>query len=598
MKSDVQTSIYKNLIQLGSDIGRTRIIQIIFTQFLSIFSSLIDAISVGAVIPFLAILSAPENILTSPKIKLFISFLNITSKEQLIIVTTISFIILVILSGILRWALIYLNSRVSNSIGSHLSYLLYRNTLYQSYLNHTSRNSSEIITGINKGSEVVGQIINPIFLLINSLFTIIFLLITLILLNPKIIILTFLIITSLYLIIMFFVKDILIKESKFMNIKKPLMYKAMHEGLGGIRDILIDGTQEIYSKIFYKSEYEFRRSNSKVVLLTNTPNIVIQALGIALIAFFASSIAIKNEVNNNDFATGLPFLGSLAFAYLKMSPAIQQVYSTWANLKNGELNLKYVIDFLKIPLPPYAGKPLPQPINFVDNITINNLSFCYNSNSEIVLNNINLKIKKGSMVGFVGKTGSGKSTLLDILMALIEPTHGNLRIDEEVINKNNFRSWQVHIAHVPQAIYLSDATIAENIAFGVPLEKIDFNRVKMAAEKAQLIDTIEKLESNYYTKVGERGVRLSGGQRQRLGIARALYKKADVIVFDEATSALDNNTESEVMNAIENLDNNLTILIVAHRLSTLKNCNQIIEIKDNKLIIYDNFELFNKSIRT
>jgi ATP-binding cassette subfamily B protein len=332
-----------------------------------------------------------------------------------------------------------------------------------------------------------------------------------------------------------------------------------------------------------------RRSAAKVVLITSTPNIAIQTFGIAIIAIFACTISINNNISSDNFSSGLPFLGALAFAYLRISPAIQQIYSTWANIKNGEPALNYVVNFLQKPLPSYAGKPLPQRIKFNEKIEIKNLSFRYNNELNLVLNNINLKILKGSKVGFIGKTGSGKSTLLDIIMALVEPTCGSFEVDGVKIDINNFRSWQVRIAHVPQAIYLSDSTILENIAFGIPFDEIDLIRAKDAAEKAQISETIETLTLKYNTKIGERGVRLSGGQRQRIGIARALYKNSDVIIFDEATSALDNNTESEVMDAIDNLGNDLTIIMVAHRLSTLRNCNTIFEFKDDNITVHENY---------
>jgi len=194
-----------------------------------------------------------------------------------------------------------------------------------------------------------------------------------------------------------------------------------------------------------------------------------------------------------------------------------------------------------------------------------------------------LTIKKGDRVGFVGPTGSGKSTLLDIVMGLLQPTDGAIQIDNQLITPDNQHLWQKHIGHVPQSIYLSDSSIEENIAFGVPKERIDFKRVKQAAEQAQIKDMIESLPQGYKTFVGEGGVRLSGGQRQRIGIARALYKRIDVIIFDEATSALDNETEEVVMNAIENLSKKLTILIIAHRLTTLKNCSYIVKLKDGAI---------------
>jgi len=200
------------------------------------------------------------------------------------------------------------------------------------------------------------------------------------------------------------------------------------------------------------------------------------------------------------------------------------------------------------------------------------------------LKEINVKINKGSHIGFIGTTGSGKSTLIDVIMNLLQPTKGSICLDELLLNQKNQRAWQKHIAHVPQSIFLSDTTIAENIALGFPKDEIDYERVYESAKKAQLLETIDALDDKYDTLVGERGVRLSGGQRQRIGIARALYKQADVIVLDEATSALDNKTEQLIMNAINSIDDDITVLIVAHRLTTLENCDLLIELSEGEVI--------------
>ena len=211
------------------------------------------------------------------------------------------------------------------------------------------------------------------------------------------------------------------------------------------------------------------------------------------------------------------------------------------------------------------------------------LSFHYASNTTNILDSLNFTIPRGSRVGIIGSTGSGKSTLLDILMGLLVPTSGCLKIDGKTVTQENHRSWQAHIAHVPQVIFLSDTSIAENIAFGLPMAQIDFDRVKLCARQAQIAETIESWDRGYSTSVGERGVRLSGGQRQRIGIARALYKRADVIIFDEATSALDNETETAVMRSINSLSPELTVILVAHRLSTLQNCTHIIEVVNGRI---------------
>jgi ATP-binding cassette subfamily B protein len=295
----------------------------------------------------------------------------------------------------------------------------------------------------------------------------------------------------------------------------------------------------------------------------------------ALIAILAYSLAIKPE----GLSTAIPILGALALGAQRILPILQQAYASYTYMKGGEASLIDTLELLDQELPKFLSVENSNVlVTFKDKIELKNITFKYNLNQKAILHEFNLKIPKGSRVGIIGKTGSGKSTLLDLIMGLIQPTHGQLLIDNVSIDENNYRQWQGHIAHVPQSIYLSDASISENIAFGVPRIDIDFDRVVLASQKAQIDNVIETWDNKYDTIVGERGVRLSGGQRQRIGIARALYKNADVIIFDEATSALDNETEKEVMDSIRLLGDKLTILIVAHRLSTLKECDFIIEL--------------------
>ena len=564
-------------------IGKRNLFSIIVLQFLSFLSSLVEAVSVGAIIPFMALIADPEKVYNSIYLKKYIIYFSL-NKSQLIFSITTLFISLVLLSALLKWIFIYLNTKISNSIGSLLAYNLFKRTLYQPYITHISRNSSEIISGVTRANDLVISIILPFFLLFNSIFTIVLLSSVLLYLNPYIIISTFFCIAIFYLIVMKIVKRKLLLESQIMYSRKPLLYKILQEGLGGIRDILIDGSQSFFSDLYYKNETQFKKSQIKVTLINNTPNIAIQSFGICLIAFLAGYMATKQNMSST-----LPFLGALAFGYLRISPAIQQIFTSWTSLKSGHVSLKYVVDFLNINLPEYAIKPLPSALTFEDSIALNNITFQYSNNNPFIFNNLNLNIKKGSRVGFIGSTGSGKSTLIDIIISLIEPTSGYIKVDDIIIDKKNFRSWQMNIAHVPQTIYLSDNTILENIAFGIPKDKIDFDRAVDAAKKAQIYDTILLWENKFETQIGERGVRLSGGQRQRIGIARSLYKKAKVIVFDEATSALDGETEGDVMNSIDLLGSELTILMVAHRISTLKNCDYIYELKNGQLILHKNF---------
>jgi ATP-binding cassette subfamily B protein len=285
---------------------------------------------------------------------------------------------------------------------------------------------------------------------------------------------------------------------------------------------------------------------------------------------------------------------------------MQLVYASWSSINGSRNQLEDVLTFLIKPmtfesrllisevdykksnknkLPTYSTCQNQKPL-----IALRDVSFQYKSDTPEVLNKINLEIFQGSRVGFIGKTGCGKSTLIDLLMALLQPTSGQIEVDGMPLNEHNCRAWQLRIAHVPQAIYLSDATIAENIAFGVPPEQIDQSRVKEASIRAQLSDFIENQPAQYQTYVGERGVRLSGGQRQRIGLARALYKQADILVLDESTSALDDATEKSVMSAIKALGKELTIIMIAHRVSTLRDCDMVVHLADTKIVDVGSYE--------
>jgi ATP-binding cassette subfamily B protein len=311
-----------------------------------------------------------------------------------------------------------------------------------------------------------------------------------------------------------------------------------------------------------------------------------EALGMALIALLAYSVSVQSGGLSN----ALPVLGALAMGAQRLIPALQQAYASWSTAAGSTASLVDTLELLDQPLPPEASGPPPEPLPFHSAIRFDAVRFRYTSEGPWVLEGLNLIIPKGARVGFVGTTGGGKSTALDLLMGLLEPTEGQILVDNQSITGSYRRAWQRNIAHVPQSVYLSDATLAENIAFGVSPEAIDMARVRDAARQAQIADFIENGPRGYQALVGERGVRLSGGQRQRIGIARALYKRATVLVFDEATSALDSVTEQAVMDAIENLDPDLTILIIAHRLTTIRRCDRVIELNRGRLVAEGSYD--------
>ena len=351
----------------------------------------------------------------------------------------------------------------------------------------------------------------------------------------------------------------------------------------------------MYCTVFRNADLPLRRAKANIEIISGSPRFVIEALGTGLIAALAYSLA----GSSMGIMGAIPVLGALALGAQRLLPVLQQAYAASAGMRGGQASLFETIKLLDQPLPAYAHAPLASPMPFRKSITLNNLAFKYTENSPLVIQpGFSLSIAKGSRTGLLGATGSGKSTLLDIVMGLLRPDSGSLVIDGVSVTEENHRAWQVQIAHVPQTIFLADTSIAENIAFGIPRELIDHARVRQASQQAQIAQTIESWDQEYDTMVGERGVRLSGGQRQRVGIARALYKKAEVIVLDEATSALDNDTESAVMEAMESLGDELTLIIVAHRLSTLRNCTQVVELENGRIKRRGSYEyVINEQIK-
>ncbi len=543
------------------------------------FASLLEVISVGAVLPFLGVLTAPELVYQHPFMQPLIEILELSEPNELVLPLTMLFISAAVLAGSIRILLLYTMTRITYATGADLSIKIYNITLYQEYAVHVSRNSSEVINGIiSKTSQVVGGVIMPGINLINSTILILSIMGALLVIDTIVALSAFIGIGLLYLVIIRYTGKQLKENSKIIADTSTQMIKSLQEGLGGIRDVLIDGSQEFYSQLYRSADLPMRQASGNNQFIGGAPRYALEAVGMTLIA----ALAYIMSLTEGGMATAIPVLGALALGAQRLLPALQQAYASFSSLRGVEASLVDVLELLDQALPEYVNQPSPTPIPFEREIKLTNLSFGYIKESPLILENVNLSIAKGERIGFMGVTGSGKSTLIDIIMGLLPPTNGQLTIDQKKLTRENRRSWQVHIAHVPQNIYLSDSTIEENIAFGVPLKDIDHQRVKEAAKQAQISDMIDDSEDGYQTFVGERGVRLSGGQRQRISIARALYKKADVLIFDEATSALDNDTENEVMKAIEELGGTLTILIIAHRLSTLKVCDRVVKLdKDN-----------------
>ncbi|EMF80977.1 ABC transporter, ATP-binding protein [Leptospira weilii serovar Topaz str. LT2116] len=547
---------------------------------LIIITSFTEVFSIGAIFPFLNALTTPDKMFEMEYLKYVFHILRISNSDELIFVTTVIFILASVISGSMRLLLLWVSNRLSFAIGTDLSINIYQKTLYQPYQIHLERNSSEVVTGVLiKAKRMVGSIILPIIQILSSIFIIFSVLSFLIQLNPILLGTIMFAFGSFYGIIAFFARKQLTKNSYTETKENSHVLKLLQDGLGGIRDILLNGNQNFYTEIFREADQRLRRASAISSFTSASPKFVVEAVSMVMFAILAYTVSITN----GGLQSSLPFLGVLALSAQRLLPILQQAYQGWAMVKGAKGTLEDVIDLLNQSIPTYAFLPPPHPITFQNELNLKKLSFRYHYDGPWILKDIDLVIKKGYRVGIVGQTGSGKSTLLDLIMGLLGPSSGTLLVDGERIEENNIRAWQMNIANVPQSIFLSDNTIAENIALGVHLDKIDIEKVRQAAKSAKISDHIESLKDGYYTLVGERGVRLSGGQRQRIGIARALYKDASVIVFDEATSALDNETEKAVMDSINALDRDLTILIIAHRLSTVKVCDQIIELNAGRI---------------
>lgn len=579
-KKRQNTSLIEELRQLLVYIDPRRRVQLVLLFFLMVLSSLSEMVSLGAIFPFLSAMSNPEILLSKPELQPVLTFLQIQTPKQLVTSLSIGFMITVLLASGLRLLTLHCRVRLAAAIGADVSSQIYHITLSQPYSFHVNHNTSDLMQTVTGNTQALtSKILMPLLTLANDALLAPGLIITLVFVDAKVAVGATLVLGGGYIIIYRTRQKLLKQNSRIIVESGQKRIKAVQEGIGGIRDVLLNHNQKFFENSYVKSEKALKKATSTNAIISQSPKFIIEAISMCAIILFALSLG-----NNGDFSRVVPVLGTLVLGAKKLLPTFQEVFTALAGIQGSRAALSKVLVSLKRSINPLSQANSLPTLSLEKGIRLDNIWFSYGGDTAWVLQGLNITIPAKTTVAFVGSTGSGKSTTADLILGLLQPQKGQILVDDVPLEGKLLYPWQENIAHVPQSIFLSDGSIAENIAFAIPYHKIDLAQVRKAARLAQVDEFIESLPAKYDTYVGERGIRLSGGQRQRIGIARALYRDASVIVFDEATSALDNATEKEVMSAIEGLSHQFTIILIAHRLSTVEKCDRIFELSQGKVI--------------
>jgi ABC-type multidrug transport system fused ATPase/permease subunit len=578
MKSD---SLMQGLWQLYQLLPSRRQRQLWVVGGLMAIAALSEMVALGSALPFLAALSNASDLLVHPRLQPLWSSLGITTVPQLVVAVGLGFAGAIILSNGLRLLTLRTQQVFAAAVASDLSQEVYRRTLLQPYNFHVCHNSSELIGTITQDVGSVGSSILPYtLLLIVNWLVVVAISATLIAIDPLITLGAACFLGIAYGWLLQLSKRKLSRNSRLISDLSRLLIKCLQEGLGGIREVILDGSHGVFERRYRAADRPLRRASASNAFIGIAPRYLIEAVAMSLIAALATVLVHQGQ----DLNRIVPVLGTLALGANRLLPALQQCFGAITAIRGTEVSLYRTIQALQRPVDPVRLQAPPVPLPFEQALTLDHIWFRYGEGQDWILQDLSLQISVNQTVAFVGSTGSGKSTTADLILGLLTPNKGQICVDGVSLLGEKCRAWQCTVAHVPQSIFLSDGSITENIAFGVDPAAVDFGQVQQAARLARIAEFIEDLPASYDTYVGERGVRLSGGQRQRIGIARALYKQASVIVFDEATSALDNATEREVMAAIEGLSGSVTIILIAHRLSTVEHCDWVFELDKGQVV--------------
>jgi ATP-binding cassette, subfamily B, bacterial PglK len=570
----------KKLFFILSPAERTRALLVLGMILLS---AIIDMLGVASIMPFMAILANPEVVETNALLRTAFeasSALGISTSEQFMFMVGVFVFVLLVVSLAVKALTLFIQTRFIFMREYSIGRRLVEGYLNQPYSWFLTRNSAEL--GKNILSEVVQVVsftLGPIANVLASGAIVLALMLVLIIVDTKLALTIGLVLGSAYGLIFKFNKTLLQRIGNERVAANEARFMALDEGFGAFKEVKMGNLEHVYLDRFAFPAKTYSRHLATATIIAHIPRFILELIsfgGLLLVILYFMA-------KSGDFASAIPVISVYAFAGYRLMPSLQQLYSSATQLRFSGSALDALISELKSLAPPSTSTSGAE-ITFQETITLNNVSYQYPTASNAVIRDVRLTVPARSKVGFVGKTGCGKTTCVDIILGLLQTTSGTLEVDGQVINNDNNRSWQSKIGYVPQQVYLLDGTIAANIAFGVPADEIDMSSVERVAKIANLHEFVmEKTPKQYETEVGERGVRLSGGQRQRIGIARALYRNPQVLIMDEATSALDTLTEQAVMEAVHSLTDEITVIMIAHRLSTVKTCDIIFFLENGEL---------------
>ena len=552
--------------------------------------ALLDTIGVASILPFISVLTNPELIEThsilNTMFKLSIIF-GVENNKQFLFALGILVFILLVTSILFKAFTSYVQLSFVQMREYSIGKRLVAAYLHQPYSWFLNKHSAELGKNIlSEAGMVVGGFLKPLIDMIARVMVALMLIMLLILVDPKLAIIIGFTLGGAYVAIFYLMRSFLNKIGKRRLIHNDIRFKSVNEAFSAAKEVKVGGLEKIYIKLFSNSAKIYARASAASVVVGQLPRFFLEAIafgGVLLIILYMMG-------QSDNFNNALPIISIYVFAGYRLMPALQQIYVSFVTVTYSAPTIDKLLSDIQN-LNPLQSNQDEGVLLLNNEITLKNIHYNYPNASRTALKDISLIIPAKSTVGIVGATGSGKTTTIDIILGLLEVQKGTLEVDGKIITKQNTRSWQKSIGYVPQQIFLSDDTVEANIAFGVEPENISREGIEKASKIANLHEfIINELPNKYKTKIGERGVRLSGGQRQRIGIARALYHNPQVLILDEATSALDNQTEKAVMDAVNNLNKDITTIIIAHRLSTVKKCDQIFLLKKGKLESQGTFE--------